>query len=272
MEPSPTEIPTSCLGCGAELLADAEFCHRCGQRIPRGRLTLGGLWRELPARVFNLERGLLHTFVDSWRRPGQTARDYVRGRRSPFVTPFTYFLVGTAMQLLAVFLNGDLLRQEVRQNIESEERVIELLAERLGDDPARRFSELYLGTIRQAYTYLFLTCMSVPFALFMRGFGRWLKPRYNLAETLVFSLYTTAQLILVTGLAALVTMRFGSTVHLAFMLTFYFGYTPFAARGFFEGRGRPVLFVWIALVAAMATFFLALIALFAFVLFSQQPP
>ena len=256
-----------CPACDAERVGD--FCHACGQRYPVGRLTIGGLVRELPTRLFNFDRGLLHTFLAMVRRPGAVPRDYVNGRRSPYISPLTYFLVAATVQLIALTLSQDVLLQHIGQQLAQDPMVGERLTERLGEDALQTVGKIYLSLLKQAYTYLFLLCMSLPFALYLRLFTGRLPPRHNLAELLVFSIFTSAHMVLVTGLILPVTTRISPLLHVTLSVGLYATIGLFAARDFFDGGWRRYPLVLISLVAAMGTFFVSLMILFTAIIVSK---
>ena len=62
----------------------------------REPLTVSALRRELAAELFNLERGLAHTFVQVWRAPAATAARYARTRDATLVRPVRYLLIAGA--------------------------------------------------------------------------------------------------------------------------------------------------------------------------------
>ncbi|MDT0632476.1 DUF3667 domain-containing protein [Rubrivirga sp. S365] len=103
----PRPAPALCPNCGEARAG--RFCAGCGQRELGGRLTLRGLWREFSSRVFNLDRGLLHTVTSLARSPGSVPRDYVEGRRRTYTNPLSFFLLATALSLLMYGLYDDAL-------------------------------------------------------------------------------------------------------------------------------------------------------------------
>lgn len=266
--PTESSSTASCPTCGTP--RRGPFCHQCGQRFAEGRLTLAGLWRQLPARLFNLDRGLLHTFIELFKRPGGVPRDYVAGRRSPYTNPLTYFLVAATVQLISLTLREQVLHQHLMEQFGRHPDAIARLAQIFGENPVQKMADLYIRLIKQGYTYLFLLCMSLPFAVYVRLLAFRLRPKYNLAESAVFALYTSAHFVLVTGLILPFTLYFGTQLHALASFAVYIVYTAFAARGFYDGgRGRVAL-VTAAVIGAFLTFITCLVVIFIGLIMARQ--
>lgn len=76
-----------------------------------GRPTLVGMIAGGLGRLFNLERGFLHTAIRLTAAPGRTVREYLDGRTTPYVHPVGYLLVSFALFVvlatwLAFFTGG----------------------------------------------------------------------------------------------------------------------------------------------------------------------
>ena len=259
---------STCSACGVN--QHGPYCHECGQRYEEGRLTVPGLLRQLPTRFFNLDRGLLHTFVDLFRRPGGVPRDFVDGKRRPYTNPLTYFLVAATVQLIALTVSEGVMQARLAEQFAEGSAALEPVVSRLGDNAFDQMAELYISLVKQGYTYLFLLFMSLPFAVFLRLLTFRLRPHHNLAESAVFALYTSAHLVLVTGLMAPLTMRIDLNLHAFGSITIYFIYTAFAVRGFYgPGVGRKLL-VLVALAGAFLLFVLVLMGLFLVLLMGRM--
>ena len=103
----PRPAPALCPNCGEPRAG--RFCSECGQREMGERLTLRGLWREFASRVFNLDRGLLHTVTSLARTPGSVPRDYIEGRRRTYTNPLSFFLLAATFSLLSYAVYDDAL-------------------------------------------------------------------------------------------------------------------------------------------------------------------
>jgi hypothetical protein len=86
------EQPDSCVSCGEQLLGT--WCHACGEkrRDPRD-LTLRAFAGYAVEAVTNADAKLWVTLRRLVRRPGALTRDFMEGRRRPFVAPLQLFLL-----------------------------------------------------------------------------------------------------------------------------------------------------------------------------------
>ena len=58
-----------CKNCDTPLRYKADFCHGCGAKIIRHRLTIKNLWADFLERFLNLENYLLKTFIAMFKQP-----------------------------------------------------------------------------------------------------------------------------------------------------------------------------------------------------------
>jgi hypothetical protein len=117
-EPTPELIPavdpeatvpqphraTMCANCGAAL--QGAYCPRCGQRHRPERISLRHEVARFAIAAFDLDRGVLHTFLRLSRRPAQVVADYLRGRTVPYTHPAKYFLLALALLQLLAYWGG----------------------------------------------------------------------------------------------------------------------------------------------------------------------
>lgn len=82
------------------------FCAACGQRALGQRHTLRTLVVGAFRRLFNVERGLMHTVVRLTVDPGGVVRDYLAGRTVVYVHPFIYLLLTFAAFALVFRFSG----------------------------------------------------------------------------------------------------------------------------------------------------------------------
>ena len=192
----------------------------------REPLSLSALRRDLVAELFNLERGLAHTFVQVWRAPAATAARYVRTRDATLVRPVRYLLIAVAGYSALAWL---LLTQLG-------------LAERLALTPAQSAQS---GFIIQHAGWIVLVVVPA-IALLLRAFQ---PPRGgSYVEALVLVAYTQAQglwyqALVLTPLAFLATPWASTTATLAVM-----AWLLWAWSGAFPGR---IVRGWIAALFAL---------------------
>lgn len=223
-EPSPERPPRaaveSCLNCHATLVG--AYCAQCGQPAGVKRLSFSAVAKQTVEEIAELDRPLLRTCVDLFTRPGRTAADYVEGRRRRYTNPLKYCLLcGTlvvaAPQLIAGFDPTGLSGLNVDLSTIPEEN--------------RRFLAAFSKWYSQwAHLFYFLTLPVL--ALLLRGvfFFR----RRNVAEHLVFCLFTYGQVYLVQ-LLFMVLADYVHSLFVAVSSLFPFVYLSLAAGGFVGG-------------------------------------
>jgi hypothetical protein len=91
--PSPAAEPRACLNCGETLLGP--YCWNCGQEDLDLHRPLRQLAREATGDLLNLDTRLLRTLGPLFFRPGFLIREYLTGRRVPYVPPLKMFLLAT---------------------------------------------------------------------------------------------------------------------------------------------------------------------------------
>lgn len=93
----------ACLNCGEGLLG--EFCWRCGQEAADLHRPLRALAADFFDNVLSLDSKLLRTLGPLLFRPGWLTREYLAGRRVPYVRPLKLYLLTAllAFGLLAFF-------------------------------------------------------------------------------------------------------------------------------------------------------------------------
>jgi hypothetical protein len=94
--------PLSCPNCGAE--REGEYCHDCGQRYMKVRLTGWELWWIFADRFLDWEEGVWRTFLKMATSPGTVIRHYLGGKRKTYLNPFSYVLFCAGLYVLGQFL------------------------------------------------------------------------------------------------------------------------------------------------------------------------
>lgn len=227
--PAAEAAPTVCANCEAPLAG--EFCARCGQGAWRGRFTLRAIFAQQVAGALDLDRGLLFTFVELFRRPGHMVRGYVRGQTVSYANPVKYFLIMGALTTL-VYVKTGLAGQMADQFAQgmatgSHGR----LSPRAGD----------LAEMISSY-FTLLLAFTIPTAA---AATRWVFRRagYNYAEHLIFNTYTGAQQCVLIVAALVVGAAAGMDPQsvLNWSVPVILGYLVWAAVQFVGGPRLPAL-------------------------------
>jgi hypothetical protein len=80
------------------------YCGHCGQMADPGKINFLFLCREVFHFVTHTENGFLFTSFQMIIRPGQTAKNYIEGKRKNYQSPISYFLLWTTIFILFLYM------------------------------------------------------------------------------------------------------------------------------------------------------------------------
>ena len=247
-------VPEACPVCEAERLG--AHCIDCGHAFQDERLTLRPLIRRGITRVFDLDAGLLHTFLELFRRPGQVARDYAGGVRRPYVNPFTYFVLAAAVQIIGMRTMWDPMARALSESVPTLPDERNIYFHIFGESWAQEYIELTLSFMAQTYTWMALVFFAIPLAVALRLLMG--KRLINLAEGIVFSLYTSGHMLLITATAVVIVAVTDSIwYHQMAVYPLMIVWTMYAIVSYFGRSVRTFVTGGIAMVLAFLCFFLA---------------
>ena len=163
---------SGCPNCGA--LDAGRYCRACGQDNRRKRLLTRAVLADALQNLVGWDTALGRTLIGLAREPGETAADYVRGRRRRYVNPARFALLSLALWFVLAKLLGldpmDLSGLQITTTSgEAESLVLDIRS--------------FLGRHLELLLYLALPLRALLLRLFFKSAGR------NLAECLVLVLY-----------------------------------------------------------------------------------
>ncbi|MEL6109480.1 MAG: DUF3667 domain-containing protein [Planctomycetota bacterium] len=258
-------LQTHCLHCGHPRID--EFCGRCGQRHVDRRLEFWEWVKLTFSRITQLDRGVLYTFGNLLIHPGHVAKEYVRGRRKPYLNPLTCFFLGAAIQLLALWILEDRLRATIAEPFEglaqgNKADWIVSIESRTQQSIGQVLSDSYIVALKQAYTYLALITMALPLAIFTRIGHLLSREKFVLAETMVWSLYLVSVALTVTAISNLVLIPILGNSAGILGIGLYFAIAWNGHRGFFKHTFFSRLVTLLAMACSIACFFPSLVLTF----------
>ncbi len=177
----------TCANCSTEF--DLNYCHHCGQKAIKERLTIKYLLTDFVFSFFHLEKkGLLFTVKEMFVRPGFTAKDYIEGKRQRFYPPMKLLiLAGTIIVIASLrynFFSNDF------SDKSSDITVFKWL--NLSQNQEEFFDQFFEYAEHYA---TFLNIVAIPiFSLFSYLF--FIKYKYNFAENLILNTFITAEQLL----------------------------------------------------------------------------
>jgi hypothetical protein len=224
------------------------------------RLTMGLMLRGVAERFFELDKGWPRTVRELTLKPGAMIRRYVQGDRKVYANPFAYLIVGTAVSVL------------VQKAVGFQEKMIASSHTAMMESPLQlEFAQRFIELMSQNALYVSIGIV-VPLALLLRLF--FLRSGYNIAEFLVFALYSVGHLALLGFVLIPLYMLLPSAAHKGVAgISVAIIYTSFAARGFFSGRLVSVIFkTAVAYVVAYCVFFIVMMVLILAYIFAILAP
>jgi len=179
-----------CKNCGTPVTL--HFCANCGQKASIGRITIGGLIRDLPHAIFHVDRGFFFNLLNLFKQPGKAITDYLDGKRKPFFHPASYLLIALVLNYLVVKITNLHFYDEGELS-----DMDPLQAQALRDYDAMQWWFL-------EHTYIYILIAIPASTIFMFGLLKLLKQHFNIAESAVIVLFVISQgVLLQTTLYAL---------------------------------------------------------------------
>lgn len=92
-------MTTTCKNCNHNF--DGNFCNNCGQTASTHEINFTSILHEIQHGIFHIDKGILYTSKELFKRPGHTIREYLSGKRVKHFKPFAYiFILSTIYALL----------------------------------------------------------------------------------------------------------------------------------------------------------------------------
>jgi len=181
----------NCKNCEVELTKTKGYCHECGARVIKNRLTFKNLINQLGEEFFNIDNKLLKTIKHLFTKPEVVINGYVKGTRKKYVNPVSFFTISLTLGGLIGFLISNYFRDAIL---------------------ASSFNEIYqtensIATQNSAfdftnnYTSVFAS-LSIPFTALL-SFIIFINKKYNLTEHIILNLYVYSQSAIITFLITL---------------------------------------------------------------------
>lgn len=95
----------TCPNCGAS--GDGKYCSACGRRRVTTTASLGELLSDAWDEALGIERRLLNTLWQLFRRPGFLTDEYRKGRGGRYTSPVRILIVSGAIYLAGRALEGE---------------------------------------------------------------------------------------------------------------------------------------------------------------------
>lgn len=226
-------MPT-CLNCKQPIVEDAHFCHHCGAKIVRERLTLWVFFAQLGQTVFNTDSSIWRTIGHLSYAPGRVCRGYIEGVRKRYLRPVAYLFFVASLYGLTLLLSDG----EIRYFHEDFALGFTSYDDATGLSEEERIRQL--RPLALMFILLSIPILSLISRLIYRRAG------FNLAEHLVINAYYMGQLLFLNLVLNLVKVLFPSLEENAFFyylfMVVFLGYAWVLQVPAFQLRG-----VWTAI-------------------------
>lgn len=186
----------NCKNCQTELNSESDFCHHCGAKVIRNRLTFRNLFEHISETFFNYDNKLLRTIIDLFVKPEVVIGGYIDGVRKQYVNPISFFgLALTLSGLTLIFLNK-FFPASFDYSIFAVDGQEEMQARNMS------FIQEYQSLVMMFYIPIYAIIARITFV--------GLK-RFNYTELLVVFIYWQAQTSIISAIVLILICSFGVT-------------------------------------------------------------
>jgi hypothetical protein len=166
----------NCKNCQIPLLPESDYCHQCGAKIIRNRLTLKSLFSHLIETFFSYDNTFLQTTVQLLKNPKDVIDSYVQGVRKKYIAPLAFFAVAITISGLYLFI----IKKYFPQFFDFADS---LYTDDISRDVSKKISE-FTTEFNSLLNFLF-----IPFIALLSRIVFY-NNRYNFTEHLVIYFYT----------------------------------------------------------------------------------
>ena len=171
-----------CKNCLYQIIADENYCTRCGARVIKNRLTLKNVLQDIYEQHLNLDNRLLATLVHLFTKPEDVIKGYLSGLRKRYLNPISYLGLAITLSGILVFVIKRYFLKRLN---------LDVLPTGANIKGANKIFETTLDYQNFVFVFLIPLMASI-------GWLVYTKPRYNFTEHLVNMTYVLAHLTIVT--------------------------------------------------------------------------
>ncbi|WP_406683179.1 DUF3667 domain-containing protein [Seonamhaeicola sp. MEBiC1930] len=184
----------NCKNCHTELKAESDFCHNCGGKVIRNRLTIKNLLSHFGETFLNYDNKFLQTFITLFKKPEEVIETYITGTRKKYVNVISYFAIAITISGLYLFI----LKKFFPETIDYSFMVA---------PGQEEFQKDYMSFIQE---YMSLVMMLyVPVYALMARLSFIGINKFNYTELLVIFLYLQGQMSITTAILGTILAFFG---------------------------------------------------------------
>lgn len=198
-----------CKNCNAELKHTDKFCHVCGAKVIRNRLTLKNVWHDVSQQVFNVDNTFLKTLKHLFVRPEEVIIEYISGTRKRYMNPISYFAIAITLSGLMFFILRDVYHLNLTESSINDNQAPEL-----------NFVFDYQGIV----SYLIMPVYAVMTYILFRGSNKFNYTEHLVANAYIIGQTSYVQVVTYTLVLGLFPIKFDmfNFIFLFFMVVYQF--------------------------------------------------
>ncbi len=152
----------------------------------------------------------------------------------------------------------------MRSSMETQPEALALYAQLFKlEDPIPLLASITHSAVRAGYTYLGIF-LALAFAVGLRFLVKSPDRQFNIAEQLVFAMYTTAHWSVITAVLLPITFRISPTLHATIGTTGYLIITAWSSLDFHQAGARGAFRTVLAMICAFVAYLLVFLVLMLF--------
>lgn len=255
------EIPI-CKNC--ECTAEGNYCSNCGQKKHTVRLDWNYLQEEVKYTFLHINKGLLYTAKHLLKRPGQTVKDFLEGKRVQHYKPILFLFVLAGLSgLLTHYLGMEKFLKSISvNNASAEKQPFDMTA--------------FYNFITNHYAIVELGILPLASFCSWLAFRKW---GYNYVENIVINSFASGLRLLLTIMAFPIQLLIKDNFTVFSIFTVLMGLTTMSSTiwlylGLYKGRDLGMVILRIALMAFyfLVIYFLAIISCVVYLALTDQLP
>lgn len=101
----------NCKNCNTYLISESDYCHSCGGKIIRQRLTIKNLFEYFTETYFNYDNKFFQTILFLFKKPEEVVDSYVNGTRKKYIDPVSFLAISFTLSGFYLFFFQDKMRE-----------------------------------------------------------------------------------------------------------------------------------------------------------------
>ncbi|MDO5981542.1 DUF3667 domain-containing protein [Flavivirga spongiicola] len=184
----------TCKNCDTSLSAESDFCHICGAKVIRNRLTIKNLFEHFSETFLNYDNKLLQTFIMLFKKPEDVIGSYINGTRKKYVDVISYFAIAITVSGLYLFILNNFFPKTLDYSMFAAAGQEEFNKKSIS------FVQEYMSLLMMLYVPLYAVMARMTFI----GIKK-----FNFTELLVVFLYLQAQMSIITAITSVLFSSVG---------------------------------------------------------------